>query len=170
MSLAATKFVHVGLFLRKKMVAFLFQPAAELLDRVPKRLVIADFDLSFLFAYLLHLVVNILRERAAKDSFITQDRNEHLSSIFKKMGTKWNILSFHWYLASFCWSNGLVATTLQRQAFFGIIQNYIKNWPFHDQWKLVFCTLFLNALIMWQNMILMSNQFPMVQDFLIIFD
>ena len=59
------------------MVAFLFQPAAELLDRVPKRLVIADFDLSFLFAYLLHLVVNILRERAAKDSFITQDRIEH---------------------------------------------------------------------------------------------
>ena len=59
------------------MVSFLFQPAAELLDRVPKRLVIADFDLSFLFAYLLHLV-NILRERAAKDSFITQDRNEHL--------------------------------------------------------------------------------------------
>ena len=56
------------------MVAFFFQPAAELLDRVPKRLVIADFDLSFLFAYLLHLV-NILRERAAKDSFITQDRN-----------------------------------------------------------------------------------------------
>ena len=52
------------------MVAFFFQPAAELLDRVPKRLVIADFDLSFLFAYLLHLV-NILRERAAKDSFIT---------------------------------------------------------------------------------------------------
>ena len=51
MSLAATKFVHVGLFLRKKMVAFLFQPAAELLDRVPKRLVIADFGLSFLFAY-----------------------------------------------------------------------------------------------------------------------
>ena len=51
----------------------MFQPAAELLDRVPKRLVIADFDLSFLFAYLLHLV-NILRERAAKDSFITQDR------------------------------------------------------------------------------------------------
>ena len=79
LSLAATKFVHVGLFLRKKMVAFLFQPAAELLDRVPKRLVIADFDLSFLFAYLLHLV-NILRERAAKNSFITQDRNEHFEA------------------------------------------------------------------------------------------
>ena len=62
------------------MVAFFFQPAAELLDRVPKRLVIADFDLSFLFAYLLHLV-NILRERAAKDSFITQDRNEHFEAI-----------------------------------------------------------------------------------------
>ena len=74
------------------MVAFLFQPAAELPDRVPKRLVIADFDLSFLFAYLLHLV-NILQKRAAMDSFITQDRNEDFESVlhwhnFKKICAK----------------------------------------------------------------------------------